>query len=363
MRITSITTYTGDSVALVEIRTDTNETGWGQIAPYQAGISSTVLHRMVAPPVFRIVDPDPALLSDEVVAANLKFPGSFVLRALGGVETALWDLLGRREGKLVCELIGGTPGSYPAYASSMSRDISPKDEAERIIRLRDTRGFRACKVRVGDRTGEDADRWPGRSEDLLRTMRAALGPDFVMHADANSAFRPSRAIEIGAMLHDGGPGHLEEPCPYWEMDWTREVTAGLDGDVAGGEQDNWMPVWERMIGDHVVDIVQPDVCYIGGISRALRVAELASAVEMACTPHSANVSMVTLFTLHLMRSLPNAGPFLEYSIEPAGEFADLFDPALRVENGEVQMPADEPGWGVTPRASWLSNARVETSTG
>ncbi len=362
MRITSITTHTTGHICVVRIATDTGEIGSGQTAPFQAEITATVLHRMVAPAVFPLEDPTPDTLSDAVVARNLKFPGSFVLRALGGVETALWDLLAKREGRLVCELFGGSPGSYPAYASSMRRDITPADEAERISRLRDTRGFRACKIRVGDGTGEDRDRWPGRSEELIDTVRGALGPEFVIHADGNSAFRPARAIEIGRRLHGGGPGHFEEPCPYWQMDWTREVTETLDGEVAGGEQDNWMPVWERMVREHVVDIVQPDVCYIGGISRARRVAAIAQEAGMPCTPHSANHSYVTLFTLHLMRSIPNPGPFLEFSIEEQGENREIFEPALEVVDGEAVMPDAEPGWGVRVRESWLAGAREETSS-
>jgi hypothetical protein len=73
--------------------------------------------------------------------------------------------------------------------------------------------------------------------------------------------------------------------------------------------------------------------------------------------------MVTLFTLHLLRSIPNAGPFLEFSIEEAGELGELFEPGLRVVDGAIQMPADEPGWGVRPRAQWLANARAETTSG
>jgi L-alanine-DL-glutamate epimerase-like enolase superfamily enzyme len=145
------------------------------------------------------------------------------------------------------------------------------------------------------------------------------------------------------------------------MDWTREVTSTLDGEVAGGEQDNWIPVWERMIRDHVVDIVQPDVCYIGGMTRAKRVAELADAAGMLCTPHSSNVSMVTLFTLHLKRSISNPGPFLEFSIEEAGELGELFEPRLEVRDGEAIMPDGEPGWGVRPRKEWLDRAERRVS--
>ena len=55
-----------------------------------------------------------------------KFPGSYLYRAIGGIDTALWDLRGRVEGKSVCELLGGTPRPLRAYASSMKRDITPR---------------------------------------------------------------------------------------------------------------------------------------------------------------------------------------------------------------------------------------------
>jgi len=361
MRITRVTTYSTAAVALVKIDTDTGEEGWGQTAPFNADLTAAVLHRLVAPVAVRLDDPSPESLSTEVVAACLKFPGSFVLRALCGVETALWDLLAKRDGKLVCELLGGTPTPVSAYASSMRRDISPEDEAARLIALRDERGFRACKIRLGDGTGRNLDASPGRTEAVIRAVRAAMGPGFTVHADANSAFTPDRAIEVGRLLHSGGPGHFEEPCPYWEMDWTKQVADALAGEVAGGEQDNWMPVWERMVREQVVDIVQPDVCYLGGITRARRVAGMAHEHGLLCTPHSANVSMVTLFTMHLLSSIPNAGPFLEYSIEEPGELGRLYDPALEVRDGAVAFPRETAGWGVVPRRDWLESARSEVT--
>jgi len=57
-----------------------------------------------------------------------------------------------------------------------------------------------------------------------------------------------------------------------------------------------------------------------------------------CTPHSANLSLVTLFTLHLMAALPNAGPFVEFTIEPTRWTEELYHPALEVRNGEVAIP-------------------------
>src|SRR3546814_1050783 len=77
--------------------------------------------------------------------------------------------------------------------------------------------------------------------------------------------------------------------------------------------------WRRVIEGRVVDIIQPDVCYIGGLTSALRVARLGAAAGLPCTPHSANLSMVTIFTMHLLRTIPNAGKYLELSIEGRSE--------------------------------------------
>jgi L-alanine-DL-glutamate epimerase-like enolase superfamily enzyme len=130
--------------------------------------------------------------------------------------------------------------------------------------------------------------------------------------------------------------------------------------VAGGEQDNDLAQWRRMIAMPAVDIVQPDVCYLGGLLRTLRVARMAEAAGIPCVPHSANLAMVTVFTLHLLAAIPNAGPFLEYSIESTPWTEGLFEPALDVVHGDVPMSA-EPGWGVRVSPVWLETAKVQRS--
>jgi L-alanine-DL-glutamate epimerase-like enolase superfamily enzyme len=79
-----------------------------------------------------------------------------------------------------------------------------------------------------------------------------------------------------------------------------------------------------------------------------------------CTPHSANLSLVTVFTLHLMAAIPNAGPFVEFSIEPGGWTTELYEPALEVRDGDVAVPAG-PGWGVTVNPRWLESAERQVS--
>ncbi len=161
---------------------------------------------------------------------------------------------------------------------------------------------------------------------------------------------------MGRRLEDNHYFWFEEPCPYWEMEWTAEVTAALKMNVAGGEQDNDLAQWRRMIRMNAVSICQPDLCYVGGFTRAWRVAGLARQARKLVVPHSSHLSLITLFSLHFMASIPNAGPFVEFSIEEdanAGE--SLYSPSLKVVEGKVKLP-DGPGWGVRINPAWLAKA-------
>ncbi len=364
MKITRIETFAKPNVGLLRLTDESGANGWGQIASYEAAdIVAQCLHRQVAPVALGKEVEDHEEIIEAIARRNLKFPGSYVSRATAAVDTALYDLRAKARQMSVCELLGGKPDPIPVYGSSMSRAITPKDEAARLVRLRDEQGYRAFKVRVGSREGADSDAWPGRTEELIPTVRRALGDDIVIHADANSAYRPAKAVQIGTMLEEHGFGHFEEPCPYWEYEWTKTVTTTLRIAVAGGEQDNYLPAWRYMIRDHVVDIAQPDVCYVGGITRALQVARMAEEYGLQCTPHSANHSLVTLFTMHLMRAIPNAGPFLEFSIEDQSQYAPMYSPRLSVSEGKVAFPADGYGWGVTVSEDWLASSTRQVSEG
>ena len=364
MKIVQLETFSNEFVCFVKLSTDSGHIGWGQTSTYNADISATIFHRQVAPWAlgFDALDIDGALA--RIWEKEHKYPGSYRCRAMAGLDTAMWDLRGKIERKPVVELLGGRPKALRAYASSMKRDITPQDEAARLVRLRDTQGFDAFKWRVAAECGRDVDEWPGRTEEVIPVVARALGEGVAKLVDANSGFSPARAIAVGQMLQDEGISHFEEPCPYWEFEQTRLVTQALDLDVTGGEQDWDLPTWQRMMDQQVVDIVQPDVMYMGGLSRTLEVARMAAARGLPCTPHSANLSLVTICTMHLLGAIPNAGKYLEFSIEGADYYPwqqDLFlgDP-YAVRDGTLQIPA-EPGWGVEINPQWLASARYQSS--
>ena len=358
-RITRIETFATPLIGFVRVTAEDGAQGWGQVSTYNSDITCQILHRQVAP---WALGRGAHALEDVIAEIPLrehKYPGTYLCRAMAGFDTAVWDLRGKAVGLPVAALLGGTPGPIRAYASSMRRDITPEAETARLIALRDAHGFDAFKVRVGAECGQDRDEWPGRTEAIIPAMRRSLGADAALLVDGNSGFSPGRAIAVGHLLQDHGYEHFEEPCPYWELEQTAEVAAALSMAVAGGEQDWDLQNWRRMIALGSVDIVQPDVLYVGGMIRAMQVARMGHAAGLPCTPHAANLSMVTIFTMHLLRAVPNPGRYLELSIEGDDYYPwqrDLFvnDP-YRVQNGHVTV-TDAPGWGVEINPEWLARS-------
>jgi L-alanine-DL-glutamate epimerase-like enolase superfamily enzyme len=362
--IQSIETYVRGAVGLVRLRTADGREGWGQVAPYETALTVDILHRLVAPHVLGKDPADFEALIDRAIEANYKFPWSFVCRAACGVDTAVWDLAGRLTGRSVASMLGATRRDLPVYGSSMRRDISPADEGVRLGRLRDAHGYRAFKIRVGREVGRDGDAAPGRTEEIILAVRKAVGSDVELFADANSCYTPPRAIEVGRRLEDAGYTMYEEPCPFWEIEWTAEVAAALRMPVSGGEQDNDLAQWRRMIAMNAMDITQPDICYVGGFTRGLRVARMAAEAGKPVIPHSANISLVEVFSAHLMAASPNAGNFLEHTIEDDAGInrlaAAMYEPQLVVREGRVRVP-DEPGWGIRITPAWLEAAERRLS--
>ncbi|MGI3167563.1 mandelate racemase/muconate lactonizing enzyme family protein [Pseudooceanicola sp. C21-150M6] len=365
MRLTRIETFATRDIGFVRVTDETGAQGWGQVSTYQSDLTAAVLHRQIAPHVLGVEFEDADDLFDRAAEKEHKFPGSYIARAIAGVDTALWDLKGKQAGVPVATLLGGSPGPLRAYASSMKRDITPKDEAERFRRLRGEHGFDAFKFRIGAECGRGQDEWEGRTEEIIPTIaKTFASEDVSLLVDANSCYAPKAAIHYGHMLQDNGIVHYEEPCPYWELEQTAEVTAALEIDVTGGEQDCWLPTWKQMFELSAVNVAQPDVLYVGGIGRMLKVARLAQDHGLPVTPHAANLGLVTLFTMHVLRAIPNAGPYLEFSIEEADYYPwqyGLYRNEPYVVSGGQVTVTEAPGWGVEISDEWLAKSEYRVS--
>ena len=346
-RLAQVTSWTDDSLCIVSVSDEDGAIGWGQCAPYAAPVTNEVLHRLIAPRVVGQPTEPIGPLVDGLFDTHYKFSGSFLCRAIGGLDTALWDLAARRRGIPVCELAGGRPRTLAVYGSSMRRDLTPEAEAERMLAARDDCGITAFKCKIGadlGRLGKNEDAAPGRSAAIVPLLRRQLGADATLIADANGAYTPDQAVIQARRLVEYGFAAFEEPCPSTEIEWTAAVRAGGGIAIAGGEQDYLLPSWRRLIGLPALDICQPDIGYIGGFHRALTVAHMADAAGLACTSHVANHSALLVFAMHFLSAIARPWSHLEYSLDRAACFDGLMCEPPIVRDGRLPAPQG-PGWG------------------
>ncbi|MBN1876816.1 MAG: mandelate racemase/muconate lactonizing enzyme family protein [Anaerolineae bacterium] len=261
------------------------------------------------------------------------------------VELAILDMLGKVAGKSVSELCGPLlRPEIPIYLSSSRRDTTPEEEVAWLqARLEET-GADAVKLKIGGRMSHNADAFPGRTGNLIPLARKTFGDAVTIYVDANGSYDAEHAIEVGALLADYGIALFEEPCPWQEYWQTKQVADTLAMPVAGGEQDSSLPLLAWMIRDRVVDVVQTDVMYNGGMFRLLRVARLAETAGLPVMPHSPKFGAEAAAVLHFGAIARNLGPYQEYS----GAYKSpetWYAPTFTIHKGTVAVPTG-PGLGV-----------------
>lgn len=305
MIINRIETPLAPTQAVARIFTSDGLEGIGQTGCFKAHLTANVLHELVAPYFLGRNPWDVQTLIGQCLTKIYKFSRTFLYRALCGVDTAIYDLLGKVTGQPVYRQLGRDErAEIPVYASSTEPSSRPEDEAERLAGVVAEHGFGSVKIKIGGRMGQDVDALPGRTEQLIPLMHENLGDEIDLAADANGAFSVSKAILVGRRLETYNYYHFEGPRPFQEIANIARVAAALDLAVAGGEQDNVLPHIQRMVDLGAVDVLQFDVCYLGGVTRTRRVAARAENDGIPCTPHCVNQSLVHVFTLHLVAAQP-----------------------------------------------------------
>lgn len=289
---------------------------------------------------------------------NYKFAGMPFWNCVSHVEFSLLDLLGKMAQVQACVLFGDVlRQEIPVYLSSLRRDTSPEEEVDWLAgRLAET-SAEAIKIKIGGRMSKGADAAPERTEKLVALARRRLGDDLAIYVDANGSYDDRQAIAVGSMLEAHGVNFFEEPCPYYEYEQTRAVAEALDIPVVGGEQDSSLSQFRWMIRNRVIDMVQPDLLYNGGLIRCLQVAGMAADAGMKITPHSPKADPTAAYMLHFAAVTPNLGPHQEYRAEAAPD-PTWYQPALVIRHGKVALPPG-PGLGFQYDEAFLNQAVVE----
>lgn len=288
--------------------------------------------------------------------SNYKLVGLPFWSCVAWVEFSLVDLLGRVAKQPAGQMLGPVIRRHvPVYLSVLDRKSPPEKIAE-LLRDRLARtGAKAVKVKIGGRMSGNADAAPGRSADLLNTLRRVLPGDTTICVDANGSYDAETAIQVGRMLEEHGVGLFEEPCPFECYDETRRVAEALHLPVAGGEQDSSALRWKDMLRDHVVDVPQPDVIYNGGLVRTARVATMAEANGRQVSFHNPHQGPSAAYALHLASVITNPWSFHEFNVHHHSEA--WYEPRLDVVGGMLAVPVT-PGLGVEFDPSALARATL-----
>jgi L-alanine-DL-glutamate epimerase-like enolase superfamily enzyme len=278
--------------------------------------------------------------------SNYKYAGMPLWNAIGSVEIATWDLLGRLARKPVYALLG-TPArtEYGVYISDWNREGDPDKIADQLLEKLAATGAKGVKIKIGGRmvnTPENA----AQTRRYIPALRKRLGDGVTIYADANGSYTPKEGIEAGRLLEDHGVAIFEEPCNFEDEEGMKQVNAALKKvKLAGGEQDSSVYRFRRLAQQGVYDILQPDLYYNGGILRALQVAKIAEAHGKTVAPHTPKADPLIAPFWHLAALAPNLYGLQEFVYNPGEKTPTWFSPAIRVTNGMMPIPAT-PGLGI-----------------
>jgi L-alanine-DL-glutamate epimerase-like enolase superfamily enzyme len=294
------------------------------------------------------------------VDITYKLQGLALWVCVAAAEMAVLELLGRVSEKPIGDLLGGVKRrDIPVYRASHRRGNTPEEEIEHLRELVAETGASAVKVRLGSELGENQDSAPGRTEALIPAVREAFGDRMTLYADANSSYDAEHAIPVGRLLEESGYAFYEEPCRFDDLWETKTVADALDIPVAGGEQEFSERRFRWIIENRGLDVVQPDLHYYGGYLRATRVARMAHAAGMTCTPHMSGWGLGYVNALHFMSLIPNPAAHMEF--KGLSEIPFQCDTSsLASEGGIIRVPSG-PGFGIDLDPQWVAKAEVITS--
>ena len=358
--------YTSRTAHLVEIQTYEGITGWGEcFGPGNVAIANKGIVEKVIQPMILGDDPLDRDVIWHKVYNLLRDHGQkgMSMQALSGVDIALWDIAGKVAGLPLHKLIGGAHRKQvKAYGYGMmlkQQSVDDhvarfKDEAAAIIEM----GFTATKMKVG----------LGARDDIRLCEAVAEGSgeaDFMV--DANHCYATPDAFYVGRALEELGAYWFEEPVAPEDLDGYRELRAGLRVNISGGEAEFNRWGWRQILENRGLDIAQPEVCAVGGVSEYLRVLALCHAHFTPVINHVWGSAIAVATNLQLLAAMPALPgglnpwePLLEFDTTDNKFRDDLLTEPLNIQgqvkaqSGYVTIP-DAPGIGVTPDPDFIAH--------
>ncbi|HWA84938.1 MAG TPA: mandelate racemase/muconate lactonizing enzyme family protein [Opitutus sp.] len=297
-------------------------------------------------------------LVDYVYRQNYKLASIPLWCCIAYCEQSVLDLLGKVARQPVAALLGGViRREIPVYLSGSARVLDADEEVNVYVRGVADTGANAVKFHMGGRMSRNVDTYPGRSETLLTRAREKLGDTCVLMADANGSYDVPNGIRIGRLLEDLNYAFYEEPCPFEELSETQAVRRALKIPLAFGEQNYSLWQFHWMLANGVMDIVQPDINYNGGLIRAKRVARIAERLGKTIVPHNTQTGVTSVNILQFAACTTNIGPFMEYPWRAPQKKPTWYTPDFKITDGKIRLPTT-PGLGVEIDPDYLAKSRL-----
>ena len=265
--------------------------------------------------------------------------------AVGGIDSALWDLKGKFAGVRVSELMAeDPPPRVRLYASSGCR-YDWRDRPESLIDetlgyLDD--GYTACKIRIGTEWSWDnvtVDRFLG----LIRELAQAVDTRMDLMLDGNQRLDEDSSLTIAKELDRLNFAWFEEPIPQIDLDGYARLNASVKMPITGGEQWTTLEQFRPYLERDAYAIVQPDVGWCG-ITEAKRIGEMARRYGIDLCPHSWHNGLMAMANAHLVASLP-APRVLEICMVQGPLQWEILSDKPNIQDGWLELP-DKPGLGV-----------------
>ncbi len=348
VRLESIDLLRAGTHSIVRVRAAGGATGYSAAQPSVMAATYPIFLQRVAPMFAGQDARELETLLDKVYLANsnYKWQGLAFWVSVAAIEIAILDLLGEVAGKPIGDLIGTVVRhEIKVYRASEKRGNSADAEIEYLQRLVAETGAEAIKFRLGARMHYDGAS-TARDLRLIPLTRKTFGPKMTIYADANGSYDVPMALRIGRLMEEQKFRFFEEPVPFDYYDETREIADRLQIPIALGEEEMSLRGFRRIIETGTAQVIQPDLLYFGGMIRSRKVARMAEAAGLECTPHMSGGGLGYLYVAHFASCVPNAGPHQEYKGDDEGLPATSATSPLKSINGVLKVPSG-PGLGIT----------------
>ena len=354
MKIARIETFifgtaSAKDLLLCRVETEDGTHGWGEayVTHGREEVIATLIEKMaphvIGRAVFQIRHTGQVMFDDFAI----KRGSMELLSAWAAIEIASWDIIGKIAGLPVYNLLGGASRErVRIYANGWAGRTTIEDGVERALKVK-AMGFTAAKF----------DPFPGpwrthidrKDEDFairyVAAMREALGADFEILVEAHRRFAPQHAIRIGRRLEALGIEWYEEPCLADNFALLAEVRDKVTIPIVTGEALYTREQFAEVLSRRAADILNPDICAIGGISALMDICVMAQPHAVVMSPHNYNSPLVGMAaTVAVSAVIPNF-KITEYFVNFEGVCRDIATQSLAVKDGWIDLPTT-PGLGI-----------------